>query len=133
VVGLDHGGACDGFGGGVIGRAGADDCSPQDFSGPHYLFPGDNTLVVKVFEGAGGWNFALRFEDASGNPVAWSHSVADSYLTMFGPPDLNDPETFETWGAHDNPYAFPAFRTDYGFVDSPVPSGARRSSRRRSS
>jgi len=65
--------------------------------------------------------------DASGNPVAWSHSVADSYLTMFGPPNLDDPETFENWGAHDSPYAFPAFRTDYGFVDSPVPSGAWRS------
>ena len=52
-----------------IGRAGADDCSPQDFSGPHYLLPGDNTLVVKVFEGVGGWNFALRFDDAFGNPV----------------------------------------------------------------
>ncbi len=65
--------------------------------------------------------------DTAGNPVAWSHSVADSYLTMFGPPDLGDPETFETWGAYDNPYAFPAFRTDYGFVDSPVPTGAWRS------
>jgi isoquinoline 1-oxidoreductase beta subunit len=65
--------------------------------------------------------------DAAGNPVAWSHSVADSYLTMFGPPDLNDPETFETWGAYDNPYSFPAFRTDYGFVDCPVPTGAWRS------
>jgi len=65
--------------------------------------------------------------DGAGNPVAWSHSVADSYLTMFGPPDLKDPETFETWGAYDNLYAFPAFRTDYGFVDSPVPSGAWRS------
>jgi CO/xanthine dehydrogenase Mo-binding subunit len=46
---------------------------------------------------------------------------------MFGAPDLSEPETFETWGAYDNLYAFPAFRTDYGFVASPVPSGAWRS------
>ena len=65
--------------------------------------------------------------DGAGNAVAWSHSVADSYLTMFGSPDLNDPETFETWGAYDNLYSFPALRTDYGFVDSPVPTGAWRS------
>jgi isoquinoline 1-oxidoreductase subunit beta len=65
--------------------------------------------------------------DADGRPIAFSHSVADSPLSMFASPDLNDPETFEAWGAHDQPYAFPAFRTDYGLVESPVPTGAWRS------
>jgi isoquinoline 1-oxidoreductase subunit beta len=65
--------------------------------------------------------------DATGALVGLQHSAADSSLTMFGEPDRNDPETFQHWGAHDNPYAIPALRTDLALFDSPVRTGAWRS------
>jgi hypothetical protein len=59
-----------------IARAGGDACMPQDvspdlfiFTEPHVLEPGENSLLVKVWEGGGGWNFALRFQDAAGEPI----------------------------------------------------------------
>jgi isoquinoline 1-oxidoreductase beta subunit len=62
--------------------------------------------------------------DDGGRPLAISHTVADSSLTLFGPPDLDDPELYEAWGAYDNPYAFPAVRMAMALVDCPVPTGA---------
>jgi hypothetical protein len=44
-------------------------CSPQDIGTPVTLVEGENRLIVKVFESAGGWNFALRFTDAVGFPI----------------------------------------------------------------
>lgn len=62
--------------------------------------------------------------DAGGQLTGWRHSAADSSLTMFGAPDRKDPDTFQLWGAHDNPYAIPALRTDMTLFDSPVRTGA---------
>ncbi len=36
---------------------------------PCFLNPGINRVMVKVFEGAGGHNFRLRFQDDAGNPI----------------------------------------------------------------
>ena len=60
-----------------VERGGATACEPQDlsresaeFPGPHLLWPGENRLVVKVFQGEGdGWNFALVFLDEAENPI----------------------------------------------------------------
>ncbi|MBI4600486.1 MAG: NPCBM/NEW2 domain-containing protein [Planctomycetes bacterium] len=59
-----------------IARGGSGACTPQDFSpdgvnfaAPHVLKPGENSLIIKVWEGAGGWNFALRFQNAAGEPI----------------------------------------------------------------
>jgi hypothetical protein len=59
-----------------VARGGADACNPQDispdgvkFTTPHTLAPGENRLLVKVWEGGGGWNFSLRFQDALLNPI----------------------------------------------------------------
>jgi hypothetical protein len=60
----------------ALGRAGADACMPQDvspdgfnFTEPHVLDPGENSLLLKVWEGGGGWNFAIRFQTAAGDPI----------------------------------------------------------------
>jgi isoquinoline 1-oxidoreductase beta subunit len=62
--------------------------------------------------------------DAAGQLTGWRHSAADSSLTMFGEPDRKDPDTFQLWGAHDNPYAIPSLRMDLSLFDSPVRTGA---------
>jgi len=36
---------------------------------PIILMPGENRLMVKVFEGTGGWGFRLRFQDERGEPI----------------------------------------------------------------
>ncbi len=46
-----------------IGRGGAD-CANQDFTfDPVELEEGVNSLMVKVFNGVGGWDFTIRFQD----------------------------------------------------------------------
>ncbi|MBI4601902.1 MAG: hypothetical protein HY721_08060 [Planctomycetes bacterium] len=59
-----------------VPRGGSSACAPQDvspdgfiFTSPHVLRAGENSLIVKVFEGGGQWNFALRFQDDLGEPI----------------------------------------------------------------
>lgn len=59
-----------------IPRGGADVCVPQDtspdgilFTEPHVLEPGLNSVILKVFDGDGGWEFAFRFQDDVGEPI----------------------------------------------------------------
>ncbi len=59
-----------------IPRPGSDACTPQDrspdgfiFTETHVLAPGSNSLILKVFDGTGGWEFAFRFQDESGEPI----------------------------------------------------------------
>ena len=59
-----------------VARGGSPACNPLDlspdgikFTAPHTLAPGENRLLVKVWEGGGGWNFSLRFQDALLNPI----------------------------------------------------------------
>ncbi|HVR75587.1 MAG TPA: NPCBM/NEW2 domain-containing protein [Planctomycetota bacterium] len=59
-----------------IARGGSDACTPQDvspdgfiFADAHLLEPGENSILVKVWEGLGGWDFTVRFQDASGQPI----------------------------------------------------------------
>jgi hypothetical protein len=53
-----------------IPRAGATPCLPQDrspdgttFIEPFTLLQGSNSLILKVFDGTGGWEYGFRFED----------------------------------------------------------------------
>jgi hypothetical protein len=68
-----------------IARAGSDACSPQDvtpdgfrFTEEHRLQPGENSLLVKIWEGGGGWNFAVRFQDALGEPITGGLEIRKS-------------------------------------------------------
>src|SRR4029079_426371 len=60
-----------------------------------------------------------------GKPVAWLHTQAAAPHNYRRPPALEDPELAadNLWGAHDNPYVFPAVRTAYRPVLAPVPLG----------
>ncbi len=50
--------------------AGVDSCAvQQDVGIPIQLVEGENRLIVKVFEGGGGWNFTLRIVDELGEPI----------------------------------------------------------------
>ncbi|MBI4582756.1 MAG: hypothetical protein HY717_01800 [Planctomycetes bacterium] len=49
--------------------AGPLSCTPLDTTQPVTLLQGENELIVKVFDGFGGWDFTLRFEDELGNPI----------------------------------------------------------------
>jgi hypothetical protein len=51
------------------GRRYAGPPSYQDRIGPVVLRPGENRVLVKVFQGWGPWNFAMRFQDEEGDPV----------------------------------------------------------------
>jgi len=59
-----------------IGRAGSDACAPQDispdgllFTDPHILDPGENSLMLKIFDGTGDWEFSVRFQNEIGEPI----------------------------------------------------------------
>jgi hypothetical protein len=62
-----------------IPRGGTSACAPQDhplaadplwqLTNTVIIAPGENRLIVKTFEGGGGFNFAFRFQDGSGNPL----------------------------------------------------------------
>jgi hypothetical protein len=52
------------------GRGGSTACAPQDLAlEPAILERGYNNLIVKVFDGCCDWDFALRFQDAAGEPI----------------------------------------------------------------
>ena len=60
-----------------VPRAGADACNPQDVGfDPVELQAGVNDLIVKIFEGEGGWEFAVRFQNILGDPVTEGISVS---------------------------------------------------------
>ena len=65
--------------------------------------------------------------DAAGKPVAWLHKCAGADHNVGGPLTDTDPKRYAAfwmpWGAHDNPYNFPAIKVDYVPVESPVPAG----------
>ena len=73
-----------------IPRPGSDACEPQDivdndFDGVHDLFvleKGANSLVVKVFEGEGLWNFAVRLVDEDGVPFSEGDGITVSKFPM---------------------------------------------------
>jgi hypothetical protein len=68
-----------------IGRGGSSPCNPTDVTtfevdgvtpkAPLVIAPGENNLIVKVFEGEGGFEFSLRFQDELGQPIAEGLSV----------------------------------------------------------
>jgi hypothetical protein len=66
------------------GRAGSDACEPQDMTPDGFLFldnvvleMGENSIIVKVFEGAGDFNFALVVLDPeSGDPITTGLEVS---------------------------------------------------------
>ncbi len=64
--------------------------------------------------------------DARGRVAGWWHRLSTFHLTLFGPLDVNDPDTWadSPWGGLDNPYAIPALRVEYAVQSSPVPTGA---------
>ncbi|MEO8431947.1 MAG: xanthine dehydrogenase family protein molybdopterin-binding subunit [Acidobacteriota bacterium] len=64
--------------------------------------------------------------DARGRVAAWWHRSSTFHLTLFGPLDVNDPDTWgeNPWGGFDNPYGIPALRVEYAVQPSPVPTGA---------
>lgn len=74
-----------------VPRGGADPCSasfPQDITfEPVLLEEGYNSLVVKVFEGTGDWDFALRFQDELGQPV--TEDLSTSLEPEPAPPPLD--------------------------------------------
>ena len=37
---------------------------------PVTLVPGENRLLLKIFEGVGGWNFSVRFQDEQNGLIA---------------------------------------------------------------
>ena len=64
--------------------------------------------------------------DVRGRVAALWHRFSTFHLTLFGPLDSNDPDTWadSPWGGLDNPYAVPALRVEYAVQRSPVPTGA---------
>jgi hypothetical protein len=59
-----------------IGRPASDMCTPLDITpdglnylDPHILEPGQNSVMMKVFDGTQSWEFGLRFQDAAGTPI----------------------------------------------------------------
>ncbi|MFN8060764.1 MAG: molybdopterin cofactor-binding domain-containing protein [Vicinamibacterales bacterium] len=65
--------------------------------------------------------------DRNGRVVAWTHKVATSDLSMYGPSTDTNPRRYaedeSPWGAFDNPYVIPHMRVDVVPVESPVPTG----------
>jgi hypothetical protein len=52
-----------------VSRGGSTVCAPQDTRSLVTLQEGVNDLRLATFQGSGDWNFALRFQDAVGNPI----------------------------------------------------------------
>ncbi|MEM7261679.1 MAG: Ig-like domain-containing protein, partial [Planctomycetota bacterium] len=54
-----------------VARGGADSCSPQDIGfDPIFLAPGQNSIVMKTFEGGGGFNCSITFQNLFGRPIS---------------------------------------------------------------
>jgi hypothetical protein len=76
-----------------IGRGGQDACTgPQDitpdgvlFTDPVILAPGENNLILKVFNGTVDWDFVIRFQDAMGTPITEGLKIATSVGGQGGP------------------------------------------------
>jgi hypothetical protein len=60
-----------------VARGGSGPCAPLDsVPAPVTLHAGVNSLVLKVFEGSGGWEYSCRFQDALGAPITEGLEVA---------------------------------------------------------
>jgi hypothetical protein len=82
-----------------VARTGGPACSPQDlFAGPAILREGENHLLIKVFDGGGGWSFALQFHDRSGSPVTEGLIVAKVPLDGCRIPPVKLTRIVETGG-----------------------------------
>ena len=66
-----------------VGRGGASPCTPQDVPGPVVFQEGQNSLLVKVFQGTGGWEFSVRLQDSDALPITEGFTVS---VTPSGPP-----------------------------------------------
>ena len=66
------------------------------FTAPHVLEPGENSLIVKVWEGGGDWNFALRFQDEAGEPITQGLEVRKFPAGVCAVPPLNAARSVET-------------------------------------
>ena len=72
-----------------IARGGSGSCSPQDFTfDPVFLEEGTHSLMVKVFNGGGGWNYTLSFLEEPvgfGLPKAITDGISLSLEPPVGP------------------------------------------------
>jgi isoquinoline 1-oxidoreductase beta subunit len=59
--------------------------------------------------------------DATGHPLAWSHTIASTSITSYWHPDKDTPEESEVGGAEQMPYAISNVRLEYNAVASVVP------------
>ncbi len=66
-----------------IPRGGSSACTPQDIAPDGVLFqdvnvlePGENNLLLKVFDGTGDWELSLRFQDELQNPITDGLSIS---------------------------------------------------------
>ncbi len=70
-----------------VARGGANACNPQDTTTePVILEEGQNSIIVKTFEGGGGFNFAFRFQDELGQPVTEGLTLSRKPVTCATPP-----------------------------------------------
>ena len=64
--------------------------------------------------------------DAEKKLTVLTHKTASADLSVLGPPALDAKkyaDGWAPWGAYDNPYALPAYRSEYVHVASPVRTG----------
>lgn len=66
-----------------VARGAGGDTEIQDRSGDFDLPPGMSRIMVKVFEGAGGWAFRCRLEDSNDSPIL--SDEIDITLMPYGP------------------------------------------------
>jgi cellulose/xylan binding protein with CBM9 domain len=70
-----------------VARGGASPCDFQDAPGPVIFQEGQNSLLVKVFQGIGGWEFSVRLQDSAdfglAVPITEGYTIS---LTPSGPP-----------------------------------------------
>ena len=125
-----------------VGRGGVNACSavgfPQDISpdgvtyfDPLVLYPGENVLLVKVFQGTGDWNFIGRFQTPEGEPLTEGLKIS---LTPSKMPvldlacDRNDADGTVTLTWKNPSTADPAtpirFRVDGAWIARTVPGTA---------
>ena len=66
-----------------IPRGGSSPCTSQDFPGPVTFQEGENSLLVKVFQGTGGWEFSVRLQD-SADPFS-AMPITEGFTVSFTP------------------------------------------------